>query len=471
LIVTPSFLTPSSSAAQPWSQRFESALHPVIARFNASIGFDIALIEYDLTGSQAHAKMLAKASIISNQEAELIVQGLEQIRQDYRQGIFVPRDNDEDVHFAVERRLTELIGEAGKKLHTARSRNDQVGTDLRLYLRDQIDQIRDLIRGFQTVLVTLAQSHLETLIPGYTHLQRAQPLSLAHYLMAYFDMAQRDWERLGEIRSRVNLSPLGCGALAGTTFPIDRHYSAELLGFEGLYGNSLDGVSDRDFAIEFMGAASLILVHLSRLSEEVILWASEEFRFVALKDSCATGSSIMPQKKNPDVPELVRGKAGRVFGHLQGLLVMMKGLPLAYNKDLQEDKEALFDGVNTAKACLEAMTILLSEGLEFRTARLNSAVAEDFSNATDVADYLAAKGVPFREAYNIVGKVVKLCLAQGKLLKDLSLEEWQALHPQFEPDIYDAITPRQVVAARNSYGGTGFEQVQQAIERARSHLQ
>lgn len=463
---------PSSINPNPqlWSQRFESALHPAIARFNASIGFDIALIEYDITGSQAHAKMLASVGIITAQEAEQMVQGLEQIRQDYRQGTFVPGVDDEDVHFAVERRLTGLIGDVGKKLHTARSRNDQVGTDLRLYLRDQIDQIRDQIRQFQKVLLTLAEANLETLIPGYTHLQRAQPLSLAHHLLAYFDMTQRDWERLGEIRCRVNISPLGSGALAGTTFPINRHYSAELLGFEGIYGNSLDGVSDRDFAIEFMGAASLILVHLSRLSEEVILWASEEFRFVTLKDSCATGSSIMPQKKNPDVPELVRGKTGRVFGHLQGLLVMMKGLPLAYNKDLQEDKEAIFDGVNTVNACLEAMTILFSEGLEFRAARLNSAVAEDFSNATDVADYLAAKGVPFREAYNIVGKVVKLCLAEGKLLKDLSLEEWQALHPKFEADIYEAIAPRQVVAARNSYGGTGFEQVQQAIDRACSIL-
>ncbi len=460
----------TASLVQPWSQRFESALHPAIARFNASIGFDIALIEHDLTGSQAHAKMLAKVGIISSQEADLIVEGLETIRQDYRQGIFVPGIDAEDVHFAVEHRLTALIGEAGKKLHTARSRNDQVGTDLRLYLRDQIDQIRTHIRQFQAVLVTLAETHLETLIPGYTHLQRAQPLSLAHHLLAYFDMAQRDWERLGEIRRRVNQSPLGCGALAGTTLPIDRHYSAELLGFEGVYGNSLDGVSDRDFAIEFMAAASLIMVHLSRLSEEVILWASEEFGFVTLKDSCATGSSIMPQKKNPDVPELVRGKAGRVFGHLQGLLVMMKGLPLAYNKDLQEDKEAIFDGVNTAKSCLEAMTILLSEGLEFRTSRLNSAVAEDFSNATDVADYLAVKDVPFREAYNMVGQVVKRCLADGKLLKDLSLEDWQKLHPKFEADIYDAISPRQVVSARNSYGGTGFDQVRQAIERAKSGL-
>jgi argininosuccinate lyase len=461
---------PSNAANSLWSQRFETTLNPAIAAFNASIGFDIALIEYDLTGSQAHAEMLAHTGIISTAEAEMIVRGLEQIRQAFRNGNFNPGIDSEDVHFAVERRLTELIGDTGKKLHTARSRNDQVGTDIRLYLRDQIDQIRVHLRQFQSVLVTLAETHVETLIPGYTHLQRAQPLSLAHHLLAYFDMAQRDWERLGDVRHRVNVSPLGSGALAGTTFPIDRHYSANRLQFEGLYGNSLDGVSDRDFAIEFMGAASLIMVHLSRLSEEVILWASEEFGFVTLKDSCATGSSIMPQKKNPDVPELVRGKTGRVFGHLQGLLVMMKGLPLAYNKDLQEDKEAIFDGVNTVKVCLQAMTILLEEGLEFRTARLNSAVAEDFSNATDVADYLAAKGVPFREAYNIVGKVVKASLAQGKLLKDLTLEEWQALHPKFEPDIDEAIAPRQVVAARNSYGGTGFEQVKQALERARSQL-
>lgn len=458
------------SQQQTWSQRFESALHPAIARFNASIGFDIELIEYDLSGSQAHARMLAHTGIISPAEGAQLVAGLEQIRQDYRQGLFTPGVDAEDVHFAVERRLTELVGDVGKKLHTARSRNDQVGTDTRLYLRDQIDQIKHQIRAFQTVLVELAEQHVETLIPGYTHLQRAQPVSLAHHLLAYVEMTQRDWERLGDVYRRVNILPLGSGALAGTTFPIDRHYVAELLGFDQVYGNSLDGVSDRDFAIEFLCAASLIMVHLSRLSEEVILWASEEFRFVTLTDSCATGSSIMPQKKNPDVPELVRGKTGRVFGHLQALLVLMKGLPLAYNKDLQEDKEALFDSVKTVSACLEAMTILMREGLEFRTERLNAAVAEDFSNATDVADYLAARNVPFREAYNIVGKVVKTSLASGKLLKDLTLDEWQAIHPAFEPDIYAAIAPRQVVAARNSYGGTGFEQVRQALVRARSQL-
>jgi argininosuccinate lyase len=455
---------------QTWSQRFESSLHPAIALFNASINFDIALIEYDLTGSQAHAKMLAHTGIISPEEGEQLVNGLEQIRQEYRQGKFHPGVDAEDVHFAVERRLTEIVGDVGKKLHTARSRNDQVGTDTRLYLRDQIQQIKNQLREFQTVLVDIAEQHVETLIPGYTHLQRAQPLSLAHHLLAYFQMAQRDWERLGDVYRRVNISPLGCGALAGTTFPIDRHYAAELLDFDSVYANSLDGVSDRDFAIEFLCAASLIMVHLSRLAEEVILWSTEEFRFVTLKDSCATGSSIMPQKKNPDVPELVRGKTGRVFGHLQAMLVMMKGLPLAYNKDLQEDKEGLFDSVNTVKACLEAMTILLKEGLEFRTQRLAEAVTEDFSNATDVADYLATRGVPFREAYNLVGKVVKTSIAAGKLLKDLKLEEWQELHPAFTADIYEAISPRQVVAARNSYGGTGFAQVRKALLDAHAQI-
>jgi argininosuccinate lyase len=460
----------SMKKEQTWSQRFESALHPAIARFNASIGFDIELIEYDLTGSQAHAKMLAHTGIISPLEGEQLVTGLEQIRQEYRQGKFTPGIDAEDVHFAVERRLTEIVGDVGKKLHTARSRNDQVGTDTRLYLRDQIQGIRRQIREFQGALVDIAQEHVETLIPGYTHLQRAQPVSLAHHLLAYFHMAQRDWERLGDVARRVNVSPLGCGALAGTTFPIDRHYTAELLHFDAIYDNSLDAVSDRDFVIEFLCAASLIMVHLSRLAEEIILWSSQEFGFVTLKDSCATGSSIMPQKKNPDVPELVRGKTGRVFGHLQAMLVIMKGLPLAYNKDLQEDKEGLFDSVNTIKAALESMTILLQVGLEFCPQRLAAAVAEDFSNATDVADYLAAKGVPFREAYNLVGQVVRTSIAAGKLLKDLTLEEWQQLHPSFATDIYEAISPRQVVAARNSYGGTGFIQVNQAIAKARAEI-
>ena len=453
-----------------WSDRFESALNPAIAIFNASIGFDIELIEYDLTGSIAHAKMLAKTKIISDAEAQQLVSGLSQIRQEYQQGNFNPGVEAEDVHFAVERRLIEIVGDVGKKLHTARSRNDQVGTDIRLYLRAEIKQIQQSLRQFQAALLSHSEQHVETLIPGYTHLQRAQPLSLAHHLLAYFKMSQRDWSRLEDVYKRTNISPLGCGALAGTTFPIDRQYTAELLEFESIYENSLDGVSDRDFAIEFLCAASLIMVHLSRLSEEMILWASQEFSFITLKDTCATGSSIMPQKKNPDIPELVRGKTGRVFGHLQGLLVIMKGLPLAYNKDLQEDKEGIFDSVKTVKACLEAMTILLQSGIEFKTSRLAEAVAEDFSNATDVADYLVSKDVPFREAYNLVGKVVKTSIAARKLLKDLTLEEWQQLHPAFEADIYEAIAPKQVVSARNSYGGTGFEQVHQAIARAKSLL-
>ena len=298
-----------TTAKKTWSDRFEGSLHPAIVLFNASIGFDIELIEYDLNGSVAHAKMLGHTGIISPAEAEQLVEGLETIRQEYRDGQFTPGIDQEDVHFAVERRLTELVGDVGKKLHTARSRNDQVGTDVRLYLRAEIDEIRDYLRDFQRVLVAIADKNVETLIPGYTHLQRAQPVSLAHHFLAYFQMAQRDWQRLGEIRARTNISPLGSGALAGTTFPIDRHYSANLLGFEGVYANSLDGVSDRDFAIEFLNAASLIMVHLSRLSEEMILWASQEFSFISLTDSCATGSSIMPQKKNPDVPELIRGKA------------------------------------------------------------------------------------------------------------------------------------------------------------------
>jgi argininosuccinate lyase len=453
--------------AQPWSQRFETALHPAIARFNASISFDIQLIEYDITGSQAHVRMLAKAGIITPQESEALVNGLEQVRQEYRAGNFNPGTDAEDVHFAVERRLTELIGDPGKKVHTARSRNDQVATDVRLYLRAQIKEIQQDLKNWQAALLDLAERNVETFIPGYTHLQRAQPLSLAHHLLAYFEMAERDWQRLADVSKRLNFSPLGSGALAGTPFPIDRHYTAELLGFSAPGNNSLDGVSDRDFVVEFLAAASLIMVHLSRISEEVILWASEEFGFVKLSDRVSTGSSIMPQKKNPDVPELVRGKTGRVFGHLQAMLTLLKGLPLAYNKDLQEDKEALFDAVITVRSCLEAMTVVITEGIEFQPQTLADAVAADFSNATDVADYLAAKGVPFREAYNLVGKLVKTCISQRILLKDLSLSQWQEFHSLFEADIVQAIAPTQVVNVRNSYGGTGYAQVRQQLINAR----
>jgi argininosuccinate lyase len=456
--------------SQTWSQRFDGTLHPAIVEFNASISFDIQLIEYDLDGSIAHAQMLAHTGVISDDEAAQLVAGLQQIRQEHREGNLPISLDLEDVHFAVEKRLIAIVGDVGKKLHTARSRNDQVGTDTRLYLRAQIDIIRQQLRDWQQVLLDLAKENVETLIPGYTHLQRAQPISLAHHLLAYFEMADRDWERLGDVRKRVNISPLGCGALAGTTLKIDRAFTADLLNFADIYANSLDGVSDRDFVIEFLGAASIIMVHLSRLAEEVIFWATQEAGFIKLTDRCATGSSIMPQKKNPDVAELVRGKTGRVFGHLQAMLTIMKGLPLAYNKDLQEDKEGLFDAVRTVQVCLTAMIVLFQEGLEFQPARLEAAVNEDFSNATDVADYLVTKQVPFREAYGLVGQVVKTCLQANKLLKDLTLAEWQAIHPAFEDDIYDAIKPRQVVAARNSYGGTGFNQVRKAIDRAEQLL-
>jgi argininosuccinate lyase len=458
------------SRASTWSNRFEQGLHPSIERFNASIGFDLELLQEDLDGSVAHARMLGCCGVITEAEAARIIEGLEQIRQEAQLGTFHPVLADEDVHFAVERRLTELLGALGKKLHTGRSRNDQVGTDLRLWLRRRIDAIDAALVRFERALLSQAERHREVLIPGYTHLQRAQPLCLAHHLLAYLQMAERDRRRLQDVRRRVNICPLGAAALAGTPVPIDRQQTAGELGFEAIYANSLDAVSDRDFAVEFLAAASLIQVHLSRLSEEVILWASEEFAFVTLSDRCATGSSLMPQKKNPDVPELVRGKCGRMFGHLMALLTVIKGLPLAYNKDFQEDKEALFDAVRTVLDSLEAMAILFEEGLEFRPARLEAAACADFSNATDVADYLVARGVPFREAYQLVGGLVRTCLAEGILLLELPLQRWQEVHPCFAEDIFAAIDPRQVVAARRSEGGTGFDQVSVQLQQMRTHL-
>jgi len=460
----------SGGGGAGWSDRFEQGLNPAIERFNASIGFDIELLPQDLDGSIAHARMLGRCGVITTAEAGQLIEGLERVRAEAAAGQFTPGLEAEDVHFAVERRLIALLGPLGKKLHTGRSRNDQVGTDLRLWLRQKIDALDGALRRFQLALLGQAEAHADTLIPGYTHLQRAQPLCLAHHLLAYVEMAERDRQRLADVRRRVNICPLGAAALAGTSVAIDRRSTAAELGFEAIYANSLDAVSDRDFAVEFSAAASLILAHLSRLAEEVILWASEEFGFVRLTDRCATGSSLMPQKKNPDVPELVRGKTGRVFGHLQALLTMIKGLPLAYNKDFQEDKEALFDVVRTTGDCLEAMAILIEEGITFQPERLEQAVAADFSNATDVADYLVARGVPFREAYQLVGGLVKTCLAEGLLLRNLPLDRWQELHPAFAADVYAAIEPRQVVAARCSEGGTGFTQVREQLRLARLRL-
>jgi argininosuccinate lyase len=459
------------SSSHPWSQRFEGTLHPFIATFNASFGFDQRLLPYDLQGSLAHAEMLGRSQIISKEAADILRQGLAQIQQEVESGQFHPDPTAEDVHYAVEKRLIELVGDVGKMLHTARSRNDQVATDLRLYLRDQLQQIRQQILDLQGSLLNLAADHVDTVMPGYTHLQRAQPISLAHHLLAYVEMLHRDWDRLRDIHRRLNLCPLGSGALAGTSLPIDRHLTAHLLGFSDICLNSLDAVSDRDYVVEFHAAASLIMVHLSRLSEEMVLWASQEFSFIQLTDACATGSSLMPQKKNPDVPELIRGKTGRVFGHLQALLVTLKGLPLAYNKDLQEDKEGLFDTVDTLKACLQAMSILLQEGIQIQPDVLLQAVNQDYSNATDVADYLVRKQMPFRAAHDLVGRIVRTCLGEGIRLQDLSLQRWQSFDPIFKEDIFQVIEPRQVVAVRTSLGGTGFKVVQNALDQARQRHQ
>ena len=453
-----------------WSDRFDQGLNPFIAAFNASIQFDIELINEDLDGSIAHVKMLAEMKVISHKEADIIQNGLEEIRSDFKEGSFQIDNEDEDIHFAVERRLIQKVGDLGKKLHTGRSRNDQVATDLRLWLRKYIDYIYEDITRFQLILLTHSENNLYTLIPGYTHLQRAQPLSLAHHLLAYIEMFERDKNRLLDVRKRVNISPLGSAALAGTNVPIDRKMTSVSLGFKGISNNSIDAVSDRDYLIEFASTASLIMAHLSRLSEEIILWCSKEFSFARLTDTCATGSSLMPQKKNPDVPELVRGKSGRVFGHLHSLLTMIKGLPLAYNKDFQEDKEALFDTVKTVTDCLKAMGILFEEGIEFSQENLALAVSSDFSNATDVADYLVKKGVPFRDAYQLVGRVVKHCLAKGILLKDLKLEKWREFHPSVSQDIYQNLTPEKVVGSRISEGGTGFIRVNEQLIAWRDKL-
>ncbi len=454
-----------------WSDRFEEGLNPFIESFNASIKFDFLLLEEDLDGSVAHARMLGRTGIITSEEAEQLEYGLEKIRMEVSEGLYKPDDlSDEDVHMFVERRLIEILGSLGKKLHTGRSRNDQVGTDMRLWLRRRIDDLDIDLKNLQLALLDKAENNLYTLIPGYTHLQRAQPLSLAHHLLAYIEMLERDRNRLLDVRKRVNICPLGAAALAGTSIPIDRKSTAQELDFSTIYLNSLDAVSDRDFAVEFTAASSLIMVHLSRLADEIILWASEEFSFIKLTDRCSTGSSLMPQKKNPDVPELIRGKTGRVFGHLQALLTIIKALPMAYNKDFQEDKEAIFDTVKTVSDCITAMNILIDQGLEFNSERLSKAVNSDFSNATDVADYLVSKNIPFREAYQTVGRVVKLCLKNKILLKDLTISQWKEIHSLIDEDIFERLLPEKVVASRISEGGTGFDRVTEQLKKWRTHL-
>jgi len=454
---------------KPWSGRFNEPTDTFVEAFTASVDFDKRLYRYDIQGSIAHATMLAKADILTTAERDEIIAGLEAICAQIERGEFQWSVSLEDVHMNVESALTQRIGDAGKKLHTGRSRNDQVATDIRLYMRDEIKTICTEIQRLQQALLTMAEQEADTVMPGFTHLQTAQPVTFGHHMMAWFEMLQRDRERLMDCNKRVNIMPLGAAALAGTTYPIDRHYTAELLGFERPAENSLDAVSDRDFAIEFSAAASLVMMHLSRFSEELVIWSSAQFGFIELSDSFCTGSSIMPQKKNPDVPELVRGKTGRIFGHLMSLLTLMKGQPLAYNKDNQEDKEPLFDTIDNLKGCLKVFADMIP-AISCRHDNMRAAAMQGFATATDLADYLVCKGTPFRDAHEVVGKAVAFCIEKNKDLSACTLKELQQFSGNIEQDVFDVLTLEGSVAARNHIGGTAPEQVRQAINRARQKI-
>ena len=453
-----------------WGGRFKQATKGLVEDFTASVHFDKRLFRQDILGSKAHAKMLAKQGIISNEDADAIVKGLDSILEEIEQGKFEWDSSLEDVHMNIEQALINRIGDAGRRLHTARSRNDQVATDVRLYLKEEIARLDALLFELQKGFVFQAENYLDYILPGYTHLQRAQPVLWGHHMLAYFEMFRRDRERLWDCFKRVDSSPLGSAALAGTGFPIDRDYTAKELGFSSVSRNSMDSVGDRDFIIEFIAASSLIMAHLSRLSEELILWSSQEFDFVELPDSFCTGSSIMPQKKNPDVPELVRGKTGRVFGNLMASLTLIKGLPLAYNRDLQEDKEILFDTVDTVSASVEVLAELIKE-LKPKKDRMEQALQHGFLTATDFADYLVQKGVPFRTAHEIVGKAVALCVEQNKELHELSIDELKKLNSLIDKDLYSLLTPKGSVESRKSKGGTSSIRVKEALEEAKSWLE
>ena len=449
-----------------WGGRFTKTTDEMINEFQASIGFDKRMYREDIAGSIAHAAMLEKCGILSAEDCDRIIAGLKEIEKQIDSGAFLFDVGLEDIHMNIEKRLTDAIGEAGGRLHTARSRNDQVALDTHLYVRRETAAVMALILDMQRALVETAEKYGDVIMPGYTHLQRAQPILFSHHLMAYFAMLGRDFDRFAGVYARADLMPLGAGALAGTTFPIDREFVARQLHFERIYTNSLDAVSDRDYIMEFLAASSILMVHLSRLSEETILWCSREFSFVELDDAHCTGSSMMPQKKNPDVSELVRGKTGRVVGHLMAMLTTVKGLPLAYNKDLQEDKEGIFDAIDTVKFSLAVYARIL-RGMKVNRAVMKRAVEEDFSNATDLADYLAKKGLPFREAHAVAGQAVHYCIERKKWLADLTLEEFQKFSPLFAADIKDVIRPENCVANRNSSGGTSPAQVKNQIEAAR----
>ncbi|UYO05176.1 argininosuccinate lyase [Paenibacillus sp. PSB04] len=447
-----------------WGGRFTKQTNHLVDEYTASIGFDQALAEEDIQGSLAHVTMLGKCGIVPQEEVETIKAGLQTVLDKIRRGEIEFSVADEDIHMNVEKNLIAEIGPVGGKLHTGRSRNDQVATDMHLYLRKRVVELAGMLHELQKSLIGQARDNLDTIIPGYTHLQRAQPILFAHHLMAYVSMFQRDIERLMDSYKRINVLPLGAGALAGTTFPIDRHFVAEQLQFDRVYENSLDAVSDRDFIVEFLSHASIIMMHLSRLSEELVLWSSTEFNFIELDDAFCTGSSIMPQKKNPDVPELVRGKTGRVYGNLMGLLTVLKSLPLAYNKDMQEDKEGMFDTVATLEGALQLFGPMIAT-MKVNKSRMREAVNQDFSNATDIADFLVGKGLPFRQAHEVIGKTVLYCIQQGKYLLDLTMEEFQQFSPLFDDTIYEVLRPETVVNARNVYGGTATDQVAEAIKR------
>ena len=452
-----------------WGGRFEGSLEAWVEEFGASIGFDYRLAPYDLRGSLAHVQMLGETGVIAPEEAKAIQKGLEELLADYEAGLIEFDVTNEDIHMNMEALLTEKIGPVAGKLHTARSRNDQVATDMHLYLKDQLQQIGGKLLHLRQSLLDLAEEHVETIMPGYTHLQHAQPISFAHHLLAYYQMFSRDSERFTFNLKHADLSPLGAAALAGTTFPIDRERTAELMGFADIYHNSLDAVSDRDFILEFLANSSILIMHLSRLCEELINWCSYEYGFVSLSDTFSTGSSIMPQKKNPDMAELIRGKSGRVYGHLISLLTVMKSLPLAYNKDLQEDKEGMFDTVDTIQKSLDIMAGMLSS-MTVNKERMLASTQQDFSNATELADYLAKKGLPFREAHEIVGKLVLECSKVGYYLQDIPLERYQQVSPLIEQDIYQTLQSQTAVQRRNSLGGTGFVQIRQELARAKNEL-
>lgn len=455
---------------KPWSGRFKEKTEKIVEDFTSSIDFDKRLYKHDILGSIAHAKMLAKQRILKKKDAEKIIKGLKEIEREIERGVFPFRKELEDIHMNIESRLIEKIGNSGGMLHTARSRNDQVALDLRLYLRDEIKAVLSLIFDFQSGLIKKAEENIDAIMPGYTHLQRAQPVLFSHYLLAYFDMLDRDRERLKDCLKRLDVSPLGAGALAGTSFSIDRKYTGSLLGFPRVSENSIDAVSDRDFVLELSSILAILMMHLSRLSEDIILWSTQEFGFIELPDAFTTGSSIMPQKKNPDVPELIRGKCGRVYGNLFSILTIMKGLPLSYNRDMQEDKERIFDTIDTVKSSLKIYTGLIP-GLKINSKKMREAVREGFMTATDMADYLVRKGLPFRKAHSIIGKIVRFALEQGKNLDEIPLKSFRLFSGLIDKDVYQYLSPEKSLYLKSSLGGTSRRNVLQRIKRLKIKMQ